>query len=256
MNTLHRFAKVPERIVSLVPSITELLCDLGLADRIVGCTKFCVYPRHLRSRQKNIGGTKNPRLEKISDLEPDIILANKEENRREDVDRLRDVAPVWVSDVPSLEAGEDLIRSLAELFNAGDLGDSIIRANRASLAEQKLPQRKSALYLIWREPFMGAGRDTFIHDVMNRLGFDNVLANRTRYPEVETRELEDLAPQLILLSSEPYPFTNAHLEDMQKLFPFAEIRLVNGEYFSWYGSRIGHLRSIYVAEQEPSPETC
>jgi ABC-type Fe3+-hydroxamate transport system substrate-binding protein len=245
LHTQHRFEEVPRKIVSLVPSISELLCDLGLEDRIVGCTKFCVHPSHLRSRQNNVGGTKNPRLEKIRSLKPDIILANKEENRLEDVEVLREVAPVWVSDVPDIPAGEALIRQLAALFKVVEMGSDIIQKNRVGLAKQSIGQGKSALYLIWRDPFMGAGRDTFIHSVMERVGFRNLLGDKNRYPVLEKSEIERLRPEAILLSSEPYPFGQSHQEDLKKLFPFAEVRLVNGEFFSWYGSRIGRLKSIW-----------
>lgn len=247
MGRVHEFDRVPSRIVSLVPSITELLCDLGLEDLVVGCTKFCVHPPHLRSRQNNIGGTKNPRIEKIRKLMPDLILANKEENRREDVVQLREAAPVWVSDVAELAAGEDLIERLAVLFDRRIAGKEIIEANRHRLSENCVGGGVRALYLIWRDPFMGAGEDTFIHSVMERVGFENVLRGRNRYPTLERAEVESLRPQVILLSSEPYPFTPSHLEELRALFPFAELKLVNGEFFSWYGSRIGHLNEIWVS---------
>lgn len=233
--------QIPRRIVSLVPSITEFLVDLGLRDRLVGCTKFCVHPEGLRHELQVIGGTKNPKPELIRALEPDLVIANQEENRREDVEAIREFAPVWVSRVRTLIEAEELNDRLGKLFQRQSLA-MVINCRNADRISTVATDRGTALYLIWNDPYMSVGGDTFIHDVLTQCGYQNLLADRTRYPELSEEELQVLNPAHVLLSSEPFPFRAAHLERMRELCPGAEVRLVNGEFFSWYGSRIGKSR--------------
>lgn len=234
------FAAPPQRIVSLVPSITELLCDLGLEDRLVGCTKFCVHPLDLRKSKTIIGGTKNIHLDRIKALNPDLIIANKEENRKEDVDQLLRFFRCWVSAIKTLPEAEEMIRSLAEIFGRSQLGEQIIARNRLTLPNP-IPDQGKALYLIWRDPFMSVGRDTYIHDILRRCGYTNSCADQERYPSLSTQDLIDLRPAHILLSSEPFPFKEKHLREIQEICPTAQVSLVDGEFYSWYGSRLGNL---------------
>lgn len=242
MGTVLELSEIPQRIVCLVPSITELLVDLGLESAIVGCTKFCVRPLHLRSRQRIVGGTKNIRLEKVKELSPDLIIANKEENTREDVEYLAGQFPTWVSQVRTVTEAEEMITRLGRLFATEGRAKAIIAANRKTLDLHRLPTTQKSLYLIWREPWMSVGGDTYIHDVMQQLGYVNVVGDQLRYPSLSVDEISELAPTRIMLSSEPYPFKQEHLEEWKELLPHVKVELVDGEFFSWYGSRLGNIK--------------
>ncbi|MFN3916811.1 MAG: ABC transporter substrate-binding protein [Flavobacteriales bacterium] len=229
----------PLRIVSLVPSQTELLFDLGLEERAIGVTKFCVHPLHWRKTKDRVGGTKTLDIEKIISLNPDLIIGNKEENEREQIELLNGLFPVWMSDIYNLADSLNMIAEVGQLVDAADRAEELKK-----LIEQKfnLPfygvsHNKKALYLIWRKPWMGAGNRTFIHDMLARLGFENVLKNE-RYPEISKDELQMLSPQVVFLSSEPYPFKEQHVAEILQLLPKAKIFLADGEMFSWYGSRL------------------
>jgi len=235
---------IPQRIVCLVPSITELLVDFGLEIHLVGCTKFCVHPLHLRSRQRIVGGTKNVRLEKVADLSPDLIIANKEENTREEVEHLAARFPVWVSQVRTVAEAEEMIVALGQLFEVEDRAAAVISANRKALSSHQLPAPQKALYLIWRAPWMSVGKDTYIHDVMQQLGYINVVGDQLRYPTLSVDEIRGLGPERILLSSEPYPFKAEHLAEWREILPEAKVELADGEFFSWYGSRLGNLAGL------------
>jgi len=230
---------IPKRIVSLVPSQTELLCYLGLEDSLVGITKFCVHPENLRKEKKIVGGTKSVHFDRICALKPDIILCNKEENTPEMVLELEKIAPVHVSNIINLEEVYGLIHQYGEIFNklsnSNELIDSI-KSKRNDLQYDR-PLKKVA-YLIWKDPWMAAGGDTFINTLLEINGWDNVFKNFTsRYPKIAIEEINKLQTDLILLSSEPYPFQHKHITELNNSTN-AEILLVNGEYFSWYGSRL------------------
>jgi len=229
----------PQRIVSLVPSQTELLFDLGLDDEIVGLTKFCTHPRDRVKSKTNIGGTKKFRFEKIDQLKPDLILGNKEENYREGIERLKQHYPVWVSDVKNFEGALSMIanigRIVGRLQNALEMIKSI-QNDFESLSTPESPKR--VLYFIWQNPNMVVGGDTFIDDLLGKAGYINLTKYLTRYPELSDEEVRELNPDLIFLSSEPYPFQDKHLVEFQQKFPSAQIQLVDGEMFSWYGSRL------------------
>jgi ABC-type Fe3+-hydroxamate transport system substrate-binding protein len=241
LGTVFELPGIPRRIICLVPSITELLVDLGLETSVVGCTKFCVRPSHLRSRQKIVGGTKNVRQEKVAALSPDLIIANKEENTREDVECLAERFPVWVSQVSTVAEANEMITSLGRLFAVEERAVAIIAANQKTLEQHKLPAPQKALYLIWRDPWMSVGGDTYINDVMRQLGYENVVGDQLRYPSLSVEEIRALAPERILLSSEPYPFKEEHLSEWLDILPEAKVALVDGEFFSWYGSRLGRI---------------
>lgn len=229
----------PERIVSLVPSQTELLADLRLVPQLVGITKFCVHPQELLRSKKVIGGTKQLHLEGILGLSPDLIIANKEENRREDVEFLREHFPVWTSDVSNLSDALEMIEQIGAMTNrhaeSAELADSI--RQQFDLIAPPNPRPKT-LYLIWQNPYMAAGNNTFIHHMLQRAGFDNTLHQHPRYPTLSIEAIVSMNPEVLLLSSEPYPFGPKHQAFFQQLLPSTKVILVDGEFFSWYGSRL------------------
>lgn len=229
----------PRRIISLVPSQTELLFDLGAANKVAGVTKFCIHPPEARTKAAVIGGTKNFDFEKIDQLKPDLIIGNKEENYQPGIEQLAAKYPVWLSDITTLSEALDMIRRVGFIVGAKDeaqlLVNNIIISLTNGYAKNSLI---SAAYLIWRKPYMVAAAGTFIDDLLPRAGFANVFAGLSRYPEITAEQLAAAAPERILLSSEPYPFGNKHLAEFQEICPTATIQIVDGELFSWYGSRL------------------
>ena len=236
----------PHRIVSLVPSQTELLADLGLDEEVVGITKFCVHPERWFRSKARVGGTKTVHLEKVAALQPDLILANKEENVREQIEALDRIAPVWVSDIRTLEEALRMIREVGTLCGKGERGSEISASiqNEFSSLRLRASAVQSVAYGIWREPWMWAGGDTFISDILARLGWKNVVRS-PRYPTLSLEELAALQPATVLLSSEPYPFKEAHIADVKAAMPSAHVLLVDGEMFSWYGSRLLHAPAYF-----------
>lgn len=229
---------IPKRVISLVPSQTELIYELGCGDKIVGQTLFCIHPKEKFKTSTKIGGTKTPKIDKIIELQPDLIIANKEENRWEDISILEKYAPVWVSDVNNLTSAIEMIISVGNMLNAPQ--KAIELTNQIENEFKHLSQLNlgSTLYLIWKNPYMTVGGDTFIHDMISSAGFNNLYKNEKRYPEISEKEIIEKNPNVILLSSEPFPFKEKHINELQKLVPEAKIILVDGEMFSWYGSKL------------------
>lgn len=233
--------RIPKRIVSLVPSQTELLFDLGLDDETVGITKFCIHPQEWFRSKTRVGGTKTINIDKIKELQPDLIIANKEENVKEQIEALSTTAPVWISDIHNLEGTLDMIQTIGKLTDRYEKAELIAKLIQHRFDNLIRPKKAlNTLYFIWRKPWMSIGADTFIHHIMDRAGLKNVCSNLTRYPELTNEEIIKLNPQLVLLSSEPYPFKEKHIDELQQLLPQAKIMLADGEMFSWYGSRLLH----------------
>ena len=228
----------PQRIVSLVPSQTELLFDLGLCKQVVGVTKFCVHPSKARQQAAVIGGTKNFDFAKIAACQPDLIIGNKEENYQEGIEQLAAQYPVWLSDV----TGALRMIKQVGLITGRAPGAAVLAATVARQfgALPATTPTESVAYLIWRKPYMAAAAGTFINDLLARAGFTNVFGALGRYPEITPEQLTRAAPQRILLSSEPFPFQAKHVAEFQALCPEAQIEVVDGELFSWYGSRLLH----------------
>ena len=226
------------RIISLVPSLTELLFDLGLKDQLAGRTRFCVHPEELVEDIDIIGGTKNPNLEKIVELKPDFILANKEENRKEDIEVLEKYAEVRVTEIDTIQDAILEINSLGELLGVKDEAKAIVQKITTLLNDRPSRPVLSVAYFIWKDPWMTVGGDTYIHDVLHKYGLNNLYGLQNRYPKTTLEDLAKKKPDLILLSSEPYPFKDKHVDEIIAACPDSEIRLVNGEWFSWYGSRM------------------
>lgn len=238
-----------QRIISLVPSQTELLYDLGLNDEVVGITKFCIHPEHWFRNKTRIGGTKDVKFDRVKALSPTLIIANKEENVKEQVEALAEIALVYTTDISTLEDAYCMIQKIGTLTNTSRKAEEIIsniKEKFRMLSEQVLEQpTKTCLYLIWKDPFMSVGRDTFIHDMMLHCKLENVISNESRYPTITHEQIKILDPDIILLSSEPYPFKEKHIAELQALVPQTTILLVDGEMFSWYGSRLQHSPAYF-----------
>lgn len=239
----------PKSIISVVPSQTELLFDLGLDKEIVGLSWFCVHPAEKVKSKTKIGGTKNLKIDKIASLNPDLIIANKEENEKKSIDELSERFPVWISDVKNMDSALDMIRKVGQITSKEKESLKISDEIQKNFSELKKFQKKlKVLYLIWRKPYMSVGNDTFINEMLQICGFENVCNSKSRYPELNFEEIKELNPDLIILSSEPYPFKNEHIMELQNICPSAKITLENGEMFSWYGSRLlkasGYLKSF------------
>ncbi len=245
INRRVNISENPQRIVSLVPSQTELLAGLGLNNRVVGITKFCVHPAEWLKQKKVVGGTKQIHYDRIVELEPDLILANKEENTQEIVETLAKDFPVWVSDIFNLNDALDMIGKVGAITQTQTKAEEFTDNIRSSFNQLQQTIEKTALYLIWRKPYMAAGVNTFVNDMLRRCGFANVLPPHSRYPELSVEDIESLQPKVVLLSSEPYPFKEKHIAELQQLLPKAEIRLVDGEMFSWYGSRLQYAPAYF-----------
>jgi len=226
----------PKKIVSLVPSQTELLINLGLKHLLVGITNFCIHPQKDISLKTKIGGTKTPKLNTILGLAPDLIIANKEENNLNDIEALSKNTNVWVSDINSYEDNFKLIIDLGILFNKYTEATSLCTEIKDNWKKIPTVKSKSCLYFIWRKPYMLAGKDTFINSVLDKSNFDNIIS-KNRYPTLSIEQLSILNPELVLLSTEPYSFKEKHISEFREIFPKAIIKIVDGELFSWYGSR-------------------
>jgi ABC-type Fe3+-hydroxamate transport system substrate-binding protein len=247
INNRIEFQLFPKRVISLVPSQSELLWDLGLRNELVGITKFCIHPNEMFKAVDKIGGTKTLNIEKIKALKPDLIIGNKEENERIQILELQKYFPVWMSDIYNLEDSLSMIQSVGELVNRAEEANKI----KATIATSFLNLNKinqSVLYLIWKKPYMAAGKATFIGDMLLKMGLNNVLSETyARYPELSMDSIKQLNPELIYLSSEPFPFNETHVEQFKSHLPISKIMVVDGEMFSWYGSRL--LKSVNYFNQ-------
>ena len=244
IGTLHTFETTPKRIVSLVPSQTELLYDLGLEESIVGITKFCIHPYHLKATKTRVGGTKNIKFDKIKELQPDIIICNKEENTKEIVEELSQICPVWVTDIYTIEDNNKMISDFGIIFNKRTNAQKWI--NKINFTFQdfqnfiKDKPKKKVAYFIWANPYMVAGNNTFINSLLHLNQFTNIYENKEeRYPEVELRKIRlEGDPDYVFLSSEPFPFKDEHAFEIGRATHHAKTVFVDGEMFSWYGSRL------------------
>lgn len=236
----------PKRIISLVPSQTELLYDLGLDQETIGITRFCIHPESWYRTKTRIGGTKDLHIDKIRNLQPDLVIANKEENTRYQVEEIRKFCPVWTSDIANLTDALEMVRGIGQLSGKSESANrlaSVIEADLFALSTEFTP--RNAVYLIWKDPYMTVGGDTFINDMLKICGLNNVFSQKLRYPEVTVEEIKAVSPNVVLLSSEPYPFREKHIELLERQLPGVKIRLADGEMFSWYGSRLLHSANYF-----------
>ena len=239
--TIH-LDKIPKRIISLVPSQTELLVDLGLEDNLVGITKFCVHPKHLKQTKTIVGGTKTIHIKKIKALKPDIVLCNKEENTQEMIAELEQIAPVHISDIYTIEDCLELIEMYGDIFSREKESQILIENISYKLEDFKVfVSNKKPIkiaYFIWKDPWMVATKHTFIDELLRLNNFENYYEKLERYPETTLDTNQPETADVVFLSSEPFPFKVAHIEELRNFFPKATILVVDGEMFSWYGSRL------------------
>lgn len=246
-----RIPPVPKRIISTVPSISELLFDLDLNKELVGVTKFCINPIQLRQTKTLIGGTKNLNIEKIHSLNPDLIIANKEENLKEQIEELDKFFPVWISEVDTFNSAIEMITKIGIITSRKKEADLIIQEiNRefeklSKFIVNKNIQVQEVTYLIWNKPYMVAGNNTFINDLLQKCHLKNT-TNQIRYPEITKLDITNMASDYIFLSSEPFPFKAKHLQEFKGMFPKAIIKLVDGEMFSWYGSHLAKAPNYFI----------
>ncbi len=251
LGNIIRLERYPQRIISLVPSLTELLYHLSLNEEVVGITKFCIHPPEWFSTKTRVGGTKKLHFDTIHRLQPDLIIANKEENNREDIEQLSRQYPVLVTDIARLP------QALAANELIGRVTNRSAQANRLNIkitqAFDHLPFPETyldVLYLIWKNPYMSVGHDTFIHDMLECTGCRNVLEEQSRYPVLSAEDMIRLNPQVVFLSSEPFPFKEKHIAEVEAILPHAHIELVDGEMFSWYGARLLYAPAYFRGLQE------
>ena len=232
------------KIISLVPSITEALFDFGLNDKeIIGRTKFCIHPENAVQKIEIIGGTKNLNIGKIKSLNSDLIIANKEENVKEQIEELQKDFKVLVTNISNLEDNYYLLKTLGNLLGKQETAQKFNLKIYEILAKFSDLEKKKCAYLIWKNPYMTVGFDTFIHDILDKIGFQNIFKNQKRYPEISVEDLK--AADYIFLSSEPFPFQQKHIDELQKELLDAKIFLVDGEAFSWYGTRLAKCESYF-----------
>lgn len=248
----------PQRIISLVPSLTELLFDLGLEEEVIGITKFCVHPEQWFRTKTRIGGTKQLNLSLIESLKPDLVIASKEENIKEQVEAVQQFCPVYCSDIGNLQQSYEVIDHLGFLTDHSGQAKELI--NNIQHRFKALPVGTNpikAAYLIWQEPYMTVGGDTFIDHMMQLAGFGNVFAAEQRYPVVTVEELVKRNVEAVLFSSEPFPFKQKHLDvftqewlQQKSLQQLPVCKIVDGELFSWYGSRTLYAADYFIKLRE------
>ncbi len=226
----------PQKIVSLVPSITYTLYTLGLNSEVKGITRFCKYPEEWKKEKKIIGGTKQLKMEKIKEIAPDLILANKEENTKTEIEKLAKEFKVFVSDVKDFQSNMEFINKLGQLFNLENQAKNLISQIQQERKKFRNKLSGNVVYFIWKDPWMSVGNDTFIHEMLREIGLKNYFSEQKRYPHVDMKKLINDPPDYIFLSSEPYPFKNKHKQELAKYFPNTKIILVKGEPFTWFGA--------------------
>jgi len=252
--TVHQPASGTVRIVSLVPSITELLCDLGLAPQLVGRTGFCIHPAKAVRAIPKVGGTKSVDLERIRELQPTHVILNIDENEKHTADKLAEFVPNLVVTHPLGPLDNlELYRLIGGIF--GRMGQAEVLCERFkaaydALVAEEQPMRK-VLYLIWKDPWMTVSRDTYISRMLSLAGLLTLPdASEVRYPVVMLTQPWMAEAELVLLSTEPFMFREKHVTELGKLPALMnkQVRLIDGEMTSWYGSRaiegLGYLREL------------
>lgn len=240
LNNEIELANPAKRIISLVPSQTELLHFFGLDDEVVGITKFCIHPERWFQSKTRVGGTKKLDLDKIRNLRPDLIIANKEENTQEEIELLQKEFVVYISDIITFEQAYDMIESVGRLCGKEQLAVDLIDEIQESF-DSYVPKHKKVVYLIWKDPYMCVGTGNYINSVFDIAGYQNVI-QQPRYVEISEDEIIRMKPDVIFLSTEPYPFKKEHVQQLRERTGIP-VKIVDGEMFSWYGSRMKDLRN-------------
>jgi ABC-type Fe3+-hydroxamate transport system substrate-binding protein len=240
----------PLWIVSLVPSITELLFDLGLEKEVVGITKFCVHPFHWFKTKTRVGGTKTVSIQKVKALKPNLIIANKEENVKDQIEELAKEFPVYVSEICTVADAYAMIKEVGALTGTFTNANVVINSIQTQFSKKDFRRKLKALYLIWKKPYMSVGGDTYINSMLEAAGFINILKHQYRYPVISIDEINLLEPDVILLSSEPFPFKQKHIDELKQITRVKNIILADGEMFSWYGTRMIQAPSYFAKLRE------
>jgi ABC-type Fe3+-hydroxamate transport system substrate-binding protein len=244
----------PGRIVSLVPSLTETLFDLGLDSHVVGVTRFCAEPAARLLGRPRVGGTKNPDREKIATLRPDLVVVNTEENRPEDIGWLRERFPVFESFPITVIQAAEMIVALGRTIGRKEEADAwrlLVEAEVARIEAELFGERRLRVFFpIWKDPWMTINGDTYVHHMLKVCGGDNVFGDAMmRYPEVVLEQVPALNPDLILLPSEPYAFSEQHRYRLltDPMLAGRPVLLVEGKAFSWHGTRTARgLRAVHT----------
>jgi len=255
MNRRIELSCPPQRIISLVPSQTELLFYLGLDQEVVGITKFCIHPKAQFKQKTKIGGTKQYHLDRIEALAPDLIIGNKEENEKKQIESLAEKYPVWMSNIIDLSDALSMIQQIGHIVDKNKETAILVASIEKAFVQlkeqiQQSKVQKRVAYLIWRKPYMVAAKGTFIDEMLNQAGFINAFGDQSRYPEVSEQTLAAAQVDCLFLSSEPFPFQAKHVVELQKICPNANIKLVDGTLFSWYGNRLLHSASYFLNLRE------
>jgi ABC-type Fe3+-hydroxamate transport system substrate-binding protein len=233
---------VPERIISIVPSQSELLWEMGLRDELKGISKFCIHPDRMFRTVQRVGGTKQLDIEKIRALKPQLIIGNKEENEKAQIETLRREFNVWMSDIYNFDDAIEMMRALGNMTGKKQEAEAIVNKVKDSISSIKnIFNGETMAYFIWKDPYMLAAGNTFIDHVLRHAGLVNVAGSMLRYPEISVEDIRKIKPAYCFLSSEPYPFSEKHLPEIKRQIPDSKIVLVDGEMFSWYGSRLTML---------------
>ncbi len=233
-------------IISLVPSQTELLYDLGLDESVIGITKFCIHPNEWFQNKTRVGGPKRLHIDTIKNLNPDLIIANKEENIKEEIEACREFCTVHVTDVSNYDEALKMICEVGDITNRKKEAQNIILEIKSAFGGLKRKSSQRVVYLIWKDPLMTIGGDTFINDMIERIGWTNIYSKEKRYPQLTEEEFVCTRPDILLLSSEPYPFSEKHIPYFQQLLPGTKILCVEGEPFCWYGSRMRYAPEYFM----------
>ncbi|WP_217585771.1 helical backbone metal receptor [Lentibacillus saliphilus] len=253
LNRPIQYTYPPQRIVSLCPAITETMFHIGLGDSIVGRTRFCKYPEEDDVKHvTNIGGTKDIKLERIKSLQPDLIIAEKEENTKEIVDTLAAHFPVFVFEIQTVNDAYRMIQDLGMITNHQTAADQLVQTIKAEF--RSLPQTNGyrVAYMIWQDPYMVVGKETYIQSMLNNMGFVNPFTTlHSRYPIVTEQDLKSAALDYVFLATEPFPFRDQHLDAFRRILPNVTPIIVDGEML-WYGAKMlqavqyfkKHLRTL------------
>ncbi|MCZ2256878.1 ABC transporter substrate-binding protein [Sporosarcina sp. G11-34] len=238
----------PKRIISLCPGITETLYALKLDSEIIGRTKYCIYPKDKVKNAQVIGGTKEINIAIIRELNPDLIIVEKEENTKDIVEILEKYYPVYVAEVQSIPDAYRMITSIGDLTNRYIEASRLVAKIQTEFLTLPKLNKKRAAYVIWNEPYMVAGKDTYIQSILDEMGFINPFTSmKSRYPIVTVEDFQDAKLDYVLLATEPYPFEEKHKEVFLKMMPNATPIIVDGEMF-WYGARM--IKAAHYFKQE------
>ncbi|MFN8230665.1 MAG: helical backbone metal receptor [Bacteroidia bacterium] len=237
-----------KKIICLVPSITEYLFDLGLENNIIGITKFCIKPKNKVKNITKIGGTKQLKLQLIDELKPDLIIANKEENIKSDIEYLCKNHRIYISDVNTINEAYTMMLDIGVLTKKENESKKIVKEIKLVFDDLKnMFKNINVVYFIWKNPYMLCGNNTYINSMLVHLGFKNLINHLDRYPQIDLTKLKELNPNVCLLSTEPYPFNEKDCNELNSELDFDKSIIVDGEMFSWYGSRMLQWES-YIME--------